>query len=324
MASFWTAKKVVVTGGAGFIGSHTVEMLAAAGASVMVPVRDPDNTAHLLPGILEKIQVVTADLSDESCCLRAVDGADIVLNLAADVGGIDYNVRHPASIFRNNIQTFMNVLEASRLCGVERFLAVSSACVYPRSCTIPTPEEEGFLDVPEPTNGGYGWAKRMEEYLADAYHQQYGMSVAIARPYNAYGPRDNFDPNGSHVIPALIRRVCSGENPLTVWGDGKQSRSFLYAEDFARGLMLTTEKYAESDVLNIGSDEEVTIAELVDLIVEISGMRPAIEYDVSKPIGQPRRRCDTRKAAEKIGFNTRISLAEGLENTIRYYRSVGS
>lgn len=324
MDSFWSGKQVVVTGGAGFIGSYTVELLLEAGASVRVPIRDPDNAGHLSKPILAEIELLTADLADEPSCMRVVEGADIVLNLAADVGGIDYNMRHPASIFRNNTTAFMNVLEAARVCEVERFLAVSSACVYARECPIPTPETEGFEGVPEPTNGGYGWAKRMQEYLADAYHQQYGMRIAIARPYNAYGPRDNFDPAASHVISALIRRVCEGENPLAVWGDGKQSRSFLYAEDFARGLLLTAEQYAESDVLNIGSDEEVTIGELVELIVDLSGAELTIDFDTSKPVGQLRRCCDTRKAAEKIGFAARTPLADGLRRTIDYYRSIAS
>ncbi|HAA75741.1 TPA: GDP-fucose synthetase [Candidatus Latescibacteria bacterium] len=318
VTSFWQNKRVLVTGGAGFIGSHVVELLVAEGADVTVPVRT-EGRDGFLESVRSQIKVKAADLMVERDCRAVTEGQDVVMNLAADVGGIEYNVAHPASIFRNNLQAYMNCIEAARCEGVERFLVTSSACVYPRHCSIPTPEDEGFSDRPEPTNEGYGWSKRMEEYLGQAYAAEYGMKVGIARPYNCYGPRDNFDPEKSHVIPALVRRIIEGENPLVVWGDGRQSRSFLYVTDFARGLIEMAERYAEADPVNIGAEEETTVKELVELLVDLSGMDIDIQYDTSKPAGQPRRKCDSRKAVEKVGFAPRVALREGLAETLDYY-----
>lgn len=189
-------------------------------------------------------------------------------------------------------------------------------------CTIPTPETEGFKDDPEPANFGYGWSKRVAEVQAKSYSQEYGMKIAIVRPYNMYGPRDHFDPNVSHVIPALIKRVFDGENPLTVWGDGEQTRSFLYVTDSARGILLATEKYPTADPINLGTDEEVKIKDLINLIIELSRTepKPTIFFDTKKPAGQPRRNSDNRKAREKIGFDANVSLREGIERTINWYK----
>lgn len=320
MTNFWENKKVLVTGGTGFIGSHLVEMLVDLKANVSTTILS-NKGLKFIDQVKDQVRVIKCDLLDFDGAVKATKNQEIVMNLAAVVGGIEYNISHPASIFRKNLQIFMNVLEASRINNVERFLVTSSACVYPRFCTIPTPEEEGFKDTPEPTNEGYGWSKRMEEFLAKAYHKEFAMKIAIARPYNAYGPRDNFQPEFSHVIPGIIKRVFDGENPLKVWGDGKQSRSFLYATDFAQGLIDTTEKYPVADVLNLGNEREVTIGELVKLIIKISGKNIKIEFDTSKPIGQPRRNCDIKKAKEKIGFRAKVSLEEGLEKTINWYKN---
>lgn len=314
----------MVTGGTGFIGSFLVEMLVAAGARVRVPTRKRSNTMRFLAPYTRRVEIVEADLAIAEEARAALDGQEVVMHLAAVVGGIEFNIAHPASIFRDNLRVFMSVMEAARRCGVERVLVTSSACVYPRHCTIPTPEEEGFRDRPEPTNEGYGWAKRMEEFLGQAYAREFGMKVALARPYNCYGPRDNFDLSSSHVIPALIRRIWTErERPLRVWGSGKQSRSFLYVEDFARGLLEVTEKYAVADPLNLGSDEEITISQLVGILQEIHrelhGDSFEVVYDADKPEGQPRRRCDTRKAEARIGFRARWSLKDGLRETVRWY-----
>ncbi|HLY21475.1 MAG TPA: NAD-dependent epimerase/dehydratase family protein [bacterium] len=317
--SFWIGKRVLVTGGAGFIGSHLVERLVALGAAVTVPLRSADARRDHLAGVLDRVALPVADLGRWEECAAAVAGHDVVMNLAARVGGIQYNIDHPASIFRENMTIFMNVIEAARIAGVKRFLVVSSACVYPRECSVPTPEEEGFAGTPEPTNEGYGWSKRMEEFLGAAYARQYGLSVAIARPYNAYGPRDNFNPDSSHVIPALIRRIFAGENPLRVWGTGEQTRTFLYVTDFVEGLIAAAERYPEADAVNIGSTEEVTIRDLAHLIVELSGRRVAVEFDVSRPGGQPRRTCDTAKAERVLGFHAAVPLREGLRRTIEWY-----
>ena len=321
MGAFWKNKRVLVTGGAGFIGSHVVEKLVAAEARVTVPIRTKESQLTYLQAVREKIDICIADLMHIDKCQEVVEGQDIVMNLAARIGGIEYNIRHPGSIFRDNMQVFMNVLEAARLCEVERVLVTSSACVYPRFCTIPTPETEGMVDRPEPTNEGYGWAKRMEEFLAQAYGQEYGMPLAIARPYNAYGPRDNFDPGSSHVIPALIKRIYDGEDPLTVWGDGSQSRSFLYVDDAARGLLEVAEKYAANDAVNLGAEEEISIRDLVALLVQLSGKQIHVQFDSSKPAGQPRRKCDTRKVIEKIGFRPQVTLTQGLTQTVAWYQT---
>ncbi len=319
--SFWLGKRVLVTGGAGFIGSHLVERLVALSAHVTVPLRSAEASRDNLAGVRDRISMVVADLDRREECAKVVAGHHIVMNLAARVGGVQYNIDHPASIFRENLTIFMNVIEAARLAAVERFLVVSSACVYPRDCSVPTPEEEGFAGTPEPTNEGYGWAKRMEEYLGQAYARQYGLSVAIARPYNAYGPRDNFDPTSSHVIPALIRRVCAGENPLRVWGSGGQTRTFLYVTDFVEGLLATAERHPHADPVNVGSTEEITIRDLATRIVELAGARLTVEFDPSRPAGQPRRTCDTRKAERVLGFRAEVPLREGLARTIEWYRT---
>ena len=322
MSDFWRGKSVLVTGGAGFLGSHLVERLVAEGAKVTVPVRSCESDVSFLAAVKDRVRIVTEDLMDLDACVRAAEGQEVVMNLAAEIGGLEYNIKYPALLFRNNLQIFMNVIEAARIQEVERFLVTSSACVYPRYCTIPTPESEGTQGRPEPTNEGYGWAKRMQEFLATSYASQYGMTVAIARLYNLYGPRDNFDPGSSHVIPALIKRILDGEDPLKVWGDGTQSRAFLYTEDAARGLMEVAEKYAEADPLNVGPDEEISVKELVELLIELTGAPIRYEFDVSKPAGQPRRKCDIRKAAEKIGYRAQVPLRDGLRTTIEWYRTM--
>ena len=315
---FWKGKKVLVTGGAGFIGSYVVEMLLKSGARVRVADYLSKSKVLNLASVIKEVDFLKADLRDSLDCRKACRGMDIVLNLAARVGGINFNKLYPGTIFRDNILISTNMLEAARISNVERVLVASSACVYPHFCKIPTPESEGFSGIPEPTNDGYGWAKRMAEFQAQAYARQFGMKIAIVRPYNAYGPRDHFDIEKSHVIAALIARICKGENPLRVWGNGRQSRSFLYVSDFARGVLEATQKYAVCDPLNLGSEEEIKIRDLVELIVRLSGKKIGIVFDTSKPAGQPRRSCDVTKAKKKIGFKARVKLAEGLDRTITW------
>lgn len=322
--NFWKDKKVLVTGGAGFIGSHLVERLVAEGAKVRVVDNLENSSLENLAKVKDRIEFIQKDFCLLKDCLEASRNQEIVLNLAAKVGGIEFNQKHPGTMFRGNILISTHMLEAARLNNVKKFLVVSSACVYPRYCTIPTPEEEGFKDVPESTNEGYGWAKRMTEVQARAYSQEFGMKIAIVRPYNTYGPRDHFDPEKSHVIPALIKRVFDGEDPLTVWGDGEQSRAFLYVEDLVEGMLKTIEVYPACDPVNLGTVEEIKIKDLVKMIIKLSGKNPRVHFDTSKPSGQPRRNCDNRKAKEKIGFEAKISLREGLEKTIAWYRGIQS
>ena len=319
--NFWENKRVLVTGGAGFVGSHLVEKLVKRNARVSVLDNLQNGKEVNLESVKKEVSLINGNCQDPEDALNACKNQNIVMNLAARVGGIEYNRTHQATMMRDNLLIGTNMIEAARKAGVERFLVVSSACVYPRNCSIPTPETEGFLDEPEPTNGGYGWAKRMAELLGKYYREEFGMKVGIARPYNCYGPRDHFDPQYSHVIPALIKRVFDRENPIKVWGTGRQTRAFLYVEDFAKGLMLTIEKYPVADPVNIGTDEEITIAQLVEKIVKISGIKTKIVFDTSKPDGSPRRNSDNRKAKEKLGFQTKVSLDEGLRRTIEWYTS---
>lgn len=318
MKNFWKDKKVLVTGGTGFIGSFVVEQLLERGARVTATTVSGNlkNVEH----IKNDIEIIKVDLTNSNNANKISKGKDIILNLASRVAGIQFIVSHPATMFTDTVVITKNMIEAARKNNVERFLITSSACVYPRNCSIPTPEVEGFKDDPEPANLGYGWGKRVSELLGRFYAQEFGMKIAIARPYNVYGPRDNFDIATSTVVPGLIRRIFDGEDPLLVWGSGKQTRSFLYVRDCARGLIEVTEKYAVADPVNLGSDEEVSIASLAKLIVKLSGKNPQIKFDTTKPDGQPRRKCDTKKAKEKFGFEPQVFLEDGISQTIKWFK----
>lgn len=317
---YWRGKRVVVTGGSGFIGSHVVERLLPHCDRVIVPTRQA-NTPEFLAHLGDAVEIRRGDMQDEAFAVQVCRGADVVMMLAAMVGGIEYNMAHHGSIFRDNIRVFLSTIEAARQCGVQRVLVTSSACVYPRACLIPTPEVEGFRDRPEQTNEGYGWAKRMEEYLAGAYAAEFGMQVAVARPYNAYGPRDDFAPATSHVIPALIRKAFDpATRELHVWGSGKQSRSFLYVSDFADGLIRACERLRHSEAVNIGADAETTIGEVAERVAELAGTGKAVVFDTSKPEGQPRRHCDTTRLEQELDFRARVSLSDGLRESVAWYR----
>jgi len=318
--SFWKGKRVLVTGGAGFIGSHLVDLLVAEQASVHVVDNLERGRLENLRSCWEQITFIQGDLRDPVICREVTAGKDMVMNLAAKVTGIEYNRHHHGDMFTSNILINTNALEAARLNGVKRYLAVSTACIYPHDSKVPTPESEGDRGSPEPTNAGYGWAKRMAERQAIYYAQEYGMEIAIARPFNAYGPRDYFDRATSHVIPALIRKVLDGDDPVVVWGSGNQTRAFVHALDVARGMMLLTEKYPAADPVNIGHDKEVSMRELLALILRLMGRKVNVVFDTSHPEGYPRRAADVTKLRKVTGgFVPSVPLEEGVAQTVKWY-----
>jgi nucleoside-diphosphate-sugar epimerase len=317
--AFYRKRAVLVTGGAGFAGSHVVEALVSLGARVRVPVRETTQL-HFLTDVIDDVEIVEADLFDADDAHRTVRGQDVVLHLAAAKGGgITHSMQHHGSLFRGNMLSAIQVLDAARDAQVERFVAVSSACVYPRDSQAPTPEEDGVRGAPEPTNAGYGWSKRMVEFLAQAYRDEYGLNVGIVRPFNLYGPRDDFFRPSNHVIPGIVTRLFGGERPLTVWGSGRQTRSFLFVDDMVRGVLMAGARPDVNGPLNLGSDEEITIADLARLIVDVSGLDVDVVLDPSKPDGQPRRACDTSRARVELGFEAATTLRDGMTRTLAWY-----
>lgn len=310
---------MLVTGAAGFVGSHVVEALLDRKALVRAVGRSRQRLEAALGARASQVEFLEGDLTSPDWSRAACAGMDAVCHLAAQVAGVEYNKRHPGTMFTKNVAIGLNLLDAAARGQVDRFLCVSSACVYRSHCTIPTPESEGFLDDPEATNFGYGWAKRFLEIQARCAMQEFGIKVAIVRPYNAYGPRDNFEWETSHVIPALIRKVVEGQDPIVVWGDGTQTRSFLYVSDLVDGLLRAVEHYPLGDPVNLGTDEEVTMADLVRTIVDLNGRPARIVFETSRPTGQARRNGDFTKAREKLGFVPQVSLREGLRRTIQWY-----
>jgi GDP-L-fucose synthase len=327
--NFFSGQKVIVTGGSGFIGSHVVEQLLELNAHPIVISRqkNPEFLAHLSnQSDSKKIEIQKCDLYDFAETKKSFKDADVVLNLAASVAGIEYNKNHPASIFQDNLQCFFNSIKAATEVGIKRYLVTSSACVYPRHCSIPTPESEGFYDEPEPTNSGYGWSKRMEEYLGQKYAEEFNLSVAIARPYNAYGPRDNFNPKSSHVIPALILKAFQTQTEsFEVWGDGTHSRSFLYVDDFARGLIEVAARYPKADPVNIGAEEEISIRDMALLIADfvgtVRGVKLVPKFNSNGITGQPRRKCDGTKSKEQLNYLAQVSIKDGLKKTIDWFNN---
>ncbi len=318
--NFWKGKKVLVTGGAGFIGSRVVEKLVEREARISVLDNFQTGKIINLLKVKNLIEIIKGNCKNDRDAFDACKNKDIVMNLAARVEGIEFNKTHQATMMNENLLVGAVMLEAARKANVERFLVVSSACVYPRECSVPTKESEGFVSEPEPANGGYGWAKRMNEKLGEYYAQEFGMKVGIVRPYNCYGPRDHFKPQPTHVVPALISRVINGENPVKVWGTGNQTRAFLHVDDLAEGMILAIEKYPVADPINLGTDEEISIGGLVEKIIKLSRKNLKIKFDTTKPDGSMRRNSDNSKAQDKIGFTAKTSLDEGLLSTIEWYK----
>ena len=316
--SFWSQKRVVVTGGRGFIGSHLVERLLEVGANVKVADSAHPNGATNDFATVD-VEFHQVDLADPENCKRICRGAAVVMHLAAKIRGVGYNVKHHGEMFFSNAVMNLHMMEAARLEGVDRFLCVSSVGVYPKECKVPTPEEDGFKGEPEESGYGYGWSKRQAEVQARCYKDEYGMKIAIVRPYNVYGPRMDFNPETAPVVSSQIRKVLEAKDVFTVWGDGEQSRSFTYVSDEVAGMMLAVEKYPEADPLNIGTSEETKIKDLVRLIVRLSGKNLQIVFDTSKPAGAARRCPDISKARRLIGYEPEICMEEGLQRTIDWY-----
>lgn len=262
------------------------------------------------------------DLRQWKNCVIVKD-TDIVIHLAARVGGIGYNQKYPATLFYDNAIMGIQMIEAARQENVEKFVAIGTICAYPKFSSVPFKEEDLWKGYPEETNASYGLAKKMMLVQAQAYRQQYGFNSIYLLPVNLYGPRDNFDPEHSHVIPALIKRIFdakeSGEDYITGWGTGEATREFLYVEDAAEGIILATEKYNKSEPINLGAGFEISIKALVELIADIMGFNGEIRWDKSKPDGQPRRCLDVSKAKEEFGFEAKVGFKDGLKRTIEWY-----
>lgn len=308
MSEFWNGKKILVTGGAGFLGNKVVAELYRQGVTsdqVTVP------------------RSKECDLRIKSECERIIAGVDIVIHLAAKVGGIGFNQGHPADLFYDNLIMGIQLMDAARLAGIQKFVAIGTICAYPKFTPIPFREDELWNGYPEETNAPYGLAKKMLLVQAQAYRQQYGFNAIYLLPVNLYGPGDNFDPESSHVIPALIRKFVeakrSGQQIVEVWGTGAASREFLYVDDAARGIVLATELYDETDPINLGAGMEITIRDLTDKICHLSGYQGKVIWDTSKPDGQPRRSLDVSRAEKEFGFRSQITFEDGLKKTVRWY-----
>jgi GDP-L-fucose synthase len=306
-ADFWRGKRVLVTGGSGFLGSHLVDRLRALGADPFVPRR-----AELDLTRQTDVERLFADAAPE-----------LVMHLAAEVGGIGANRASPGRFFYANAIMGVMMIEEARRAGVRKFVQVGTVCAYPKYTRVPFREEELWGGYPEETNAPYGIAKKALLVQLQAYREQYGMNGIYLLPTNLYGPRDNFDPATSHVIPALVRRMAearqTGAPELAVWGTGNASREFLYVEDAARALLLAAERYDGAEPVNVGIGNEIRIRELAGLIAQLVGYEGRIAFDPDKPDGQPRRSLDTHRALERFGFRARTGMREGLRSTVDWY-----
>ncbi len=316
MMGFWENKRVLVTGGAGFLGSYLVEKLRERGCQNIFVPRSKDYN-------LVEMEAVKRAYQDSK--------PDIVIHLAARVGGIGANEANPGRFFYDNLMMSVQMMEIGRQFGIKKFVALGTVCAYPKYTPVPFKEENLWNGYPEKTNAPYGLAKKMLLVQAQAYREQYGFNAIYLLPVNLYGPRDNFDPENSHVIPALIKKCFDAQrpstnppftihhSPITVWGTGKPSREFLYVEDAAEAIVLATERYNKPDPVNIGAGFEISIKDLVELIAKFTGFKGRIVWDKSKPDGQPRRCLDTSRAEREFGFKAKIDFEQGLKRTIERY-----
>lgn len=311
--SFWENKKVMVTGGAGFLGSYIVKALKSKGCNdIFIPKIEDYNFVNI-----EDVKRVYSDFK-----------ADIVIHLAAKVGGIGINKEKPGEFFYDNLMMGVQLMDEAYKSGVSKFVALGTICCYPKFTTVPFKEKNLWDGYPEETNAPYGLAKKMLLVQSQSYRDQYGFNSIFLMPVNLYGPGDNFDLSSSHVIPALIKKCLdaneSNRDDITVWGRGTPTREFLYVEDAAEGILLACEKYNKSEPVNLGSGFEISIKDLAKLISELTDFKGKVIWDKTKPDGQPRRRLDTKKAEKEFGFRAKTDFKEGLKNTIDWYKSARS
>jgi GDP-L-fucose synthase len=304
---FWSDKRVLVTGGAGFLGSQVVKLLEESGAK---EIRVPRSKEY--------------DLKEKADCAKAAEGIDLVIHLAANVGGIGYNRENPGTLFYDNILMGVHMMEESRKAGVKKFVGIGTICAYPKFTPIPFQEENLWYGYPEETNAPYGLAKKMLLVQGQAYRQQYGFNAVYLLPVNLYGPGDNFKEESSHVIPALIKKFVdaqkNNEKEVVVWGTGTPTREFLYVEDAARGIVLAAERYDKDEPVNLGSSFEISIRDLAETVKRAVGFEGDIVFDSTKPDGQPRRKLDTSRAKQEFGFESQVSFEEGLKKTVEWYK----
>lgn len=309
MSEYFEKRRFLVTGGAGFLGSAVVKELEERKANEVVVPRSRDYD-------LIKLEDIVRLLNETK--------PEVVIHLAAVVGGIGANREHPGEYFFKNLMMGVQLIEHSRLTSVEKFVAIGTICSYPKHTPVPFKEEDIWKGYPEETNAPYGLAKKMMMVQSSAYRDQYGFNSICLLPVNLYGPGDNFNPDSSHVIPALIKKCIdardSGEEEIVVWGTGKATREFLYVDDAATGILLATESYNESEPVNLGAGFEISIKNLVNLIVSLTGFEGRVVWDSSKPDGQPRRKLDTSRAKEHFNFEARVDFKEGLQKTIEWYQ----
>ena len=308
-SKFWKLKTILITGGSGFLGSHLVSKLKKLGASVIAPSHTDYDLVKL--GDVRRMY-------DENPC-------DMVIHLAAKVGGIGANREHPGSFFYDNLMMGTQLMHEAYLRKVPKFVALGTVCAYPKHTPVPFKEADLWNGYPEETNAPYGLAKKMMLVQSQGYRDEYGFNSIFLLPVNLYGPGDNFDPNSSHVIPALIKKcvdaVDRGDKEIVVWGDGSASREFLYVEDAAEAIILAAEKYNKSDPVNIGSSYEITIKDLVVIIAKQTGFMGRIAWDTTRPNGQPRRKLDVSRAKKEFGFESHTTFKEGLKATIDWYNT---
>ncbi|MCC7543336.1 GDP-L-fucose synthase [bacterium] len=307
---FWNTKKVLITGGSGFLGSHLQKQLRQSEAKIIAP----SHTDY--------------DLVDGDAVRKMYEnnpGVDIVIHLAAKVGGIGANREHPGSFFYDNLMMGVQLMHEAYAREIPKFVALGTVCAYPKHTPVPFSEDDLWNGYPEETNAPYGLAKKMMLVQSQGYREEYGFNSIFLLPVNLYGPGDNFDPASSHVIPALIKKcvdaVENGDDEIVVWGTGSASREFLYVEDAAEAILLAAEKYDKSEPVNIGSSFELTIKELIGIVVQATGFKGKITWDTSKPDGQPRRKLDVSRAEREFGFKSHTTFEEGLKKTIEWYKA---